>query len=147
MADASTKRVGIVMRCWTAITVYALLSATPAFAAGGGAIAWDRDTGKYGASWNQSTPKQATEAAITQCGASGCKVVLKVCPMMCGALATSGDSKKAGAAMRKDLVPPVLPPSHLARRIREPPTARSKPLIVTSKLLNCVSDSPPSAGN
>jgi len=71
----SAKRVEIVMRCWTAITVYALLSATPAFAAGGGAIAWDRDTGKYGASWNQSTPKQATEAAISQCGASGCKVV------------------------------------------------------------------------
>jgi len=99
----SAKRVEIVMRCWTAITVYALLSATPAFSAGGGAIAWDRDTGKYGASWNQSTPKQATEAAISQCGASGCKVVLKVRPMMCGALATSGDSKKAGAAMRKDL--------------------------------------------
>jgi hypothetical protein len=99
----SAKRVGIVMRCWTAITVYALLSATPAFAAGGGAIAWDRDTGKYGASWNQSTPKQATEAAITQCGASGCKVVLKVRPMMCGALSISGDNKKAGAAVRKDL--------------------------------------------
>src|SRR5215472_6503257 len=90
----SAKRVEIVMRWWTAITVYALLSATPAFSAGGGAIAWDRDTGKYGASWNQSTPKQATEAAISQCGASGCKVVSKVRPMMCGALATSGDSKK-----------------------------------------------------
>jgi hypothetical protein len=48
MADASAKRVKIVMRSWTAITVYALLSATPAFAAGGGAIAWDRETGKCG---------------------------------------------------------------------------------------------------
>jgi len=102
MADAS-KRVEIVMRSWTAITVYALLSATPAFAAGGGAIAWDRETGKYGASWNQTTPKRAVEAAISQCGASGCRVVLKVRPMMCGALAISEDSKKAGAAARKDL--------------------------------------------
>src|SRR6516165_4899820 len=37
------------MRYSTVVTVYALLSATPAFAAGGGAIAWDRETGKYGA--------------------------------------------------------------------------------------------------
>jgi hypothetical protein len=102
MADAS-KRVEIVMRSWTAIAVYALLSTTPAFAAGGGAIAWDRETGKYGASWNQTTPKRAVEAAISQCGASGCRVVLKVRPMMCGALAISGDSKKAGAAVRNDL--------------------------------------------
>ena len=103
MADASAKRVDIVMRYSTVVTLYAVLSATPAFAAGGGAIAWDRETGKYGASWNQPTPKQATQAAISQCGASGCKVVLKVRPMMCGALAISGDSKKAGAAVRKDL--------------------------------------------
>jgi len=91
------------MRYCTAVILYALLSATPAFAAGGGTIAWDRETGKYGASWNQTTPKQAVEAAISQCGASGCKVVLKVRPMMCGALAVTGDSKKAGAAMPKDL--------------------------------------------
>jgi len=41
MANASAKRVEIVMRYSTVVTVYALLSATPAFAAGGGAIAWD----------------------------------------------------------------------------------------------------------
>ena len=58
MVDTSAKRVEIVMRYSTVVTVYALLSATPAFAAGGGAIAWDRETGKYGASWNQPTPKQ-----------------------------------------------------------------------------------------
>src|SRR5215472_1327091 len=103
MANVSAKRAKIVMPSWSAITVYAVLSATPAFAAGGGAIAWDRETGKYGASWNQTTPKRAVEAAISQCGASGCRVVLKVRPMMCGALAISGDSKKAGAAARKDL--------------------------------------------
>ena len=103
MANASRSGVETVMRYSTVVTVYALLSATPAFAAGGGAIAWDRETGKYGASWNQPTPKQAAEAAISQCGSSGCKVVLKVRPMMCGALAVSGDSKKAGTAVRKDL--------------------------------------------
>jgi hypothetical protein len=88
---------------WTTVAVYVLLSATPAFAAGGGAIAWDRETGKYGTSWNQPTPKRAETAAIDECGASACKVVLKVRPAMCGALATTEDGKKAGAAMRKDL--------------------------------------------
>ena len=44
MADASAKRVEIVMRYSTVVTVYALLSGTTAFAAGGGAIAWDRET-------------------------------------------------------------------------------------------------------
>jgi len=103
MANASRSGVETVMRYSTVVTVYALLSATPAFAAGGGAIAWDRETGKYGASWNQPTPKQAAEAAISQCGASGCKVVSKVQPLMCGALAVSGDGKKTGPAVRKDL--------------------------------------------
>ena len=88
---------------WTAVALYALLSATPAFAAGGGAIAWDRETGKYGTSWNQPAPKRAEEVAIGECGVRGCKVVLKVRPAMCGALATTADGKKAGAATRKDL--------------------------------------------
>ena len=84
MANASAKRAEIVMRYWTAITVYALFSAPPAFAAGGGAIAWDRETGKHGASWNQTTPKRAVEAAaLTSCqknkGATDCAVKTADC--------------------------------------------------------------------
>ena len=71
--------------------------------AGYGALAWDRDTGKYGASWNQPTGKRAEEVALGECGASGCKVVGRVGPRMCGALATTEDGKQgAGAAWRKD---------------------------------------------
>ena len=80
---------------------YTLLPSEPAFA-GYGAIAWDRSTGKYGASWNQPTPQRAEEAALGECGASGCKVVGRIRPAMCGALATTGDGKHAGAAWRKD---------------------------------------------
>ncbi len=80
---------------------YTLLPALPA-AAGYGAIAWDKSTGKYGASWNQSTKQLAEEAALGECGASGCKVVGRVGPRMCGALATTEDGKQAGAAWRKD---------------------------------------------
>jgi hypothetical protein len=78
------------------------MPAIPAFAAGYGAIAWDKSTGKYGVSWNQSTPKRAEEVALGECGASGCKVVTRVGPAMCGALATTEDGKHAGAAWRKD---------------------------------------------
>jgi hypothetical protein len=90
---------------WTAVALlglgYTLLPAIPALA-GYGAIAWDRGTGKYGVSWNQPTPRRAEEAALGECGASGCKVVGEVGPAMCGALATTADGKHAGAARRKD---------------------------------------------
>jgi trypsin-like peptidase/uncharacterized protein DUF4189 len=67
-----------------------------------GAIAWDRGSGKYGVSWNQPTPKRAEEVALSECGADGCKVVSRIGPAMCGALATTEDGKHAGAAWRKD---------------------------------------------
>ena len=90
---------------WTAIALLAfantLLPTIPAFA-GYGAIAWDQSTGKYGASWNQPTGKRAEEAALGECGANGCKVVARVSPAMCGALATTEDGKQAGTAWRKD---------------------------------------------
>jgi hypothetical protein len=90
---------------WTAIALlafaYTLLPAIPAFA-GYGAIAWDQSTGKYGQSWNQPTKKGAEEAALGECGASGCQIVARIEPRMCGALATTQDGKNAGAAWRKD---------------------------------------------
>jgi hypothetical protein len=92
-------------RLWTAIALlafaYTLLPAVSA-SAGYGAIAWDKGTGKYGASWNQSTGKRAEEVALGECGASGCKIVARIRPAMCGALATTEDGKHAGAAWRKD---------------------------------------------
>jgi hypothetical protein len=75
--------------------------ARPAFAHYG-AIAWDRATGKYGMSWNQPTGQRAEEVALSECVASGCKVVGRLGPRMCGALATTGDGKQVGAAWRKD---------------------------------------------
>ena len=93
-------------RIWIVVALlafaYGLMPAISAFAASYGAIAWDQSTGKYGASWNQSTGKRAEEVALGECGASDCKVVGKVGPRMCGALATTADGKHAGAARRKD---------------------------------------------
>ena len=88
---------------WTAIALlafaYTLLPAIPALA-GYGAIAWDRGTGKYGASWNQPTKKGAEDGALGECGTSGCEIVYRIGPKLCGALATTEDGKHAGAASR-----------------------------------------------
>jgi hypothetical protein len=79
-----------------------LLAALPALAAEYGAIAWDRQTGKRGWSWNQPTQKRADEAALGECGASGCKVIIRAGSAMCAALASTEDGKFIGAASRKD---------------------------------------------
>jgi Domain of unknown function (DUF4189) len=90
---------------WTAVALlgfaYTLLPTIPALAEYG-AIAWDRGTGKYGQSWNQPTKKGAEEAALGECGASGCQIVARIGPRMCGALATTQDGKHAGAAGPRD---------------------------------------------
>jgi len=67
-----------------------------------GAIAWDKETGKYGASWNQATAQRAVEAALSDCGATGCKVIIRTRPATCAALATNENGKYAGGASRND---------------------------------------------
>ena len=76
-----------------------LPSATSALA-GYGAIAWDHDTGKRGWSWNEATAQKAAEVARSECGASGCKLVVRP-TNLCAALATTADGKFVGAAARK----------------------------------------------
>jgi hypothetical protein len=76
-------------------------TAAPARGAEYAAIAWDATTGKSAASWHEPNAKRAGEAAISDCGASGCKIVTTIGPGMCGALASSEDGKYVGAASRK----------------------------------------------
>ena len=77
-----------------------LLAATPALAAYG-AIAWDKQSGKRGWSWNEATAQKAAEVAISECGASGCKVIMRTGAGQCAALATIDTGKFVGAAARK----------------------------------------------
>jgi Domain of unknown function (DUF4189) len=77
-----------------------VLPVTPSLAAYG-AIAWDKESGKRGWSWNQPTAKKAAEVALSECGASGCKVVIHTGAGVCAALATTADGKFAGGAARK----------------------------------------------
>jgi hypothetical protein len=90
-------------RLWTVVALlafgYALLPALPA-AAGYGAIAWDKQSGKSGWVWNQPTAKKAAEMALSQCGASGCQLVIKP-TTACAALASTENGKFIGAAARR----------------------------------------------
>jgi len=76
------------------------LTAMPAFAQYG-AIAWDKETGKYGASWNQATAQRAADVSLSECGSTGCKVVIRPGRSECAALATTENGKYAGGAARR----------------------------------------------
>jgi Domain of unknown function (DUF4189) len=73
-----------------AVIALALASA-PAFA-GFGAVAYDQNDGKYGASWNEPTQAKAYELALKQCASPDCRVH-PVEPKGCGALALSDKDK------------------------------------------------------
>lgn len=76
-----------------------LLAAGPAFA-DNGAFALEEASGKYGFSWNEANQRQADDAAIKGCNATGCKVVFRLGPKRCGAIALTEDGKVWGGADR-----------------------------------------------
>jgi len=93
------------MRCILAIVLavvaVALAPMSPANA-GYGAIAYDQQSGKQGASWNQKTPAEANEQALKACASAECRVH-PVEPKGCGALAISDKDKAWGGADRETL--------------------------------------------
>jgi hypothetical protein len=68
--------------------------------AGYGAIAWDQETARGGWRWNERTQDRADELAVENCKSSGCKVIYRFGPALCGAVATTKDGKHAGTASR-----------------------------------------------
>ena len=82
-----------------AAAVFMLANAAPAFAEYG-AFARDEATGKYGFSWNEANQKQAEDAAIKKCNTTDCKVVFRVSPKQCGAIALTDDGKIWGGSTR-----------------------------------------------
>jgi hypothetical protein len=85
----------------TAAIILSLMTAGPA-EAGYGAIAYDQNSGKEGASWDQPTPSSANEAALKQCASPDCRVH-PVEPKGCGALAIADKDKAWGGADRETL--------------------------------------------
>src|SRR5215471_20604907 len=78
-----------------------LLTSVPALAEFG-AIAWDKETGKRGWSWSRQTQSRADEVALSECGTTGCKVIMRTARGECAALATNEAGKYVGAASRPD---------------------------------------------
>jgi hypothetical protein len=76
-----------------AVTVAAMLACAGPALAGAGAIAYDEGNGRYGVAWNKPTQKQASDAAMKDCGSDKCKLV-PVPGGKCAALATSADEKE-----------------------------------------------------
>jgi hypothetical protein len=74
-----------------AAAIALMLVAAPAVA-GFGAVAYDQNSGKYGASWDEPTPAKAYELALKQCASPDCRVHA-VEPKGCGALALTDKDK------------------------------------------------------
>ena len=81
--------------------VMAVAVAAPAWA-GYGAFALDEASGKYGFSWNEETAHGAETAALKGCGTDNCKVVFRVAPKLCGAIAMTENGKVWGGATRPE---------------------------------------------
>src|SRR5437762_2572308 len=83
-------------------TVAIVLATSAPAAAGYGAIAYDQQNGKLGASWDQPTRARANELALKECASGECRVH-PVEPKGCGALARSDKDKAWGGADRVGL--------------------------------------------
>jgi clan AA aspartic protease (TIGR02281 family) len=67
-----------------------------------GAFAHDDTSGRYGASWNQSSQARADEAALKGCASEWCKIVFRITAQQCGAIAMTDNGKIWGGATRSD---------------------------------------------
>src|SRR6516162_10124907 len=67
-----------------------------------GAIAWDPGNGRRGWSWDRQTQSRADEVALSECGATGCKIIMRTGRKECASLATTETGKYVGAASRRD---------------------------------------------
>jgi hypothetical protein len=91
------RRTGVIAPIFAAAVL--TLGAAPAFAEYG-AFAHDEASGKFGFSWNEANQRQAEDAAIKGCNVTSCKVVFRVGPKQCGAIAMTDDGKIWGGSTR-----------------------------------------------
>ncbi|MBV9015426.1 MAG: DUF4189 domain-containing protein [Alphaproteobacteria bacterium] len=82
-----------------AVTLFALGSAAPAFAAYG-ALAFDEGGRKYGLSSNEDTQSKADDVAMKECGSDKCKIVFRTAARECGAIALAETGTGWGGGKR-----------------------------------------------
>lgn len=95
----SMQRMIIVLGIWAVAAV--TIGTSPALA-GYGALARDDATSKFGLSSNEETQKKADEVAVKECGSDNCKVVFRMGPKQCGAIATAESGTAWGGGRRPD---------------------------------------------
>ncbi|MBV9824209.1 MAG: DUF4189 domain-containing protein [Alphaproteobacteria bacterium] len=84
---------------FAAVIAIAAAICPPAWAADG-AFAHDETTGKYGFSWNETSPRAAEDTALKGCASPQCKVVFRTGAHECGAIAMNDNGKVWGGAKR-----------------------------------------------
>ena len=77
------RRAILIAACFSAIMA---VSAAPAFA-GFGALAYDQDARKWGLSSNEDSEGKAEDVAMKECGSDKCKIIFRMGPKQCGAIA------------------------------------------------------------
>ena len=82
------------------LAALALVAGAAPSQAASGAFAYDEATGKYGASWNQPSEKQADDVALKGCASDKCKIVFRTAAGQCGAIASTENGKAWGGAKR-----------------------------------------------
>ena len=80
-------------------TIAVMAGARPALAAYG-AFAYDEGARKYGYSHDEASQKRADDLALKGCASSACKVIFRMGPGQCGAIAMSEKDKAWGASYR-----------------------------------------------
>jgi hypothetical protein len=68
-----------------------------------GAVAYNGKTGRWGMSINKPTPQAALASARRGCGSGDCRIVIRLRPRLCGAVASAGTPKGFGASARPSL--------------------------------------------
>jgi hypothetical protein len=90
----------------TSVLAIGLTAAVTAFASAGpalaqyGAIAYDSANCAWGDSWNYPNQEAANTRALADCKGPGCRVVAKIGPHFCAALAATANCKGWGWASR-----------------------------------------------
>jgi len=74
----------------TLTVMLVFLSTVPVFPDNYGAIAYDKNTGRWGYAYNYSSRGEAERVAVSRCGSSGC-VAYNWFRNACGALAKASD--------------------------------------------------------
>jgi len=84
------------------IWIFAMATSAGPALAEFGALAYDDATSKYGLSSGEETQSKADDVASKECGSDKCKIIFRMGPRECGAIATGESGTAWGGSKRAD---------------------------------------------